>query len=66
MNVLQQIGPAAAKQMEQQIAAGISTTFASSYARVVSLAGALQPEAIAEYSKHATGGKYLIDPSKAL
>jgi hypothetical protein len=33
--------------------------------KVVSLAGALEPEAIAQYSKRATGQKYLIDPTRA-
>jgi hypothetical protein len=32
---------------------------------VVSLAGALEPEEIAQYSKRATGQKYLIDPTRA-
>jgi NADPH2:quinone reductase len=38
-------------------------TFASHYAHEVSLAGALQMEAIAVYGKRSTGAKYLINPS---
>ena len=41
----------------------LHTTFASRYTRTVSLRQALSLEAIAEYSRQATGTKYLIDPS---
>jgi hypothetical protein len=45
--------------------AELKTTFASHYARVVSLQEALQLQNIAVYSKRATGEKYLINPNKA-
>jgi NADPH:quinone reductase-like Zn-dependent oxidoreductase len=60
---LQRIGPAATERMRQQVAAGLKTTFASSYAAEVSLAGALTPEAIGVYGRQATGLKYLIRPN---
>jgi len=60
---LQKIGFEAGQKLRQRVAAEIKTTFASHYAREVSLAGALQPEAIAAYGKQATGEKYLINPS---
>jgi len=41
-------------------------TFASTYTKEVSLAGALQLEEIAVYGKQATGEKYLINPNKGL
>jgi NADPH2:quinone reductase len=66
MNVLQQIGAEATRTMEQKIAAEITTTFASTYAKEVSLAEVLQPDAVAAYSRNATGNKYLVNPSKAI
>lgn len=50
--------------MRKRVADEITTTFASHYTHEVSLAGALQMEAIAAYSKQATGEKYLITPQK--
>ena len=60
---LQRIGDEAAQALRQRVATELKTTFASSYTRVVSLAGALQPEAIADYGRRATASKVLIDPS---
>ena len=40
------------------------TTFASTYTKEISLAGALSLAEIAVYSKMSTGAKYLINPSK--
>ena len=50
--------------LRQRVASEIKTTFASSYAREVSLAGALQLDAIAAYGKQASGEKFLIVPNK--
>jgi NADPH2:quinone reductase len=63
---MQKIGPAAAQTMRERVAAELKTTFASRYARTISLAEALQPEAIAVYGKRATNEKYLIDPNKGV
>jgi NADPH2:quinone reductase len=63
---LQKIGFDAAQQLRERVAAEIKTTFASSYTRVVSLAEALQLDAIAVYGKQATGEKYLVNPNKGL
>jgi NADPH2:quinone reductase len=60
---LQKIGPERVRQMHQQVAAGLTTTFASRFTREVSLAGALQADAIAVYGKRATGAKFYINPS---
>jgi NADPH:quinone reductase-like Zn-dependent oxidoreductase len=60
---LQKIGPAGAHKLRERVAAELKTTFASHYARTVSLAGALQPGLIALYAQRATGAKVLIDPS---
>ena len=60
---LRKIGPEARERLRKQVAAGLSTTFASSYTDRVSLAGALQLPAITAYTRQATGSKYLIIPS---
>src|SRR5947208_1441569 len=63
---LQKIGFEAAQKLRERVAAEIKTTFASTYTREVSLAGALRLEEIAVYSKQATGEKYLINPNKGV
>ncbi len=63
---LQKIGPAAAQVLKQRVAAELKTTFASHYAKEVSLAEVLQPEMIAVYGQRATGVKFLINPNKGL
>ena len=60
---LQKIGFEAAQKLRQRVIDELHTTFASRYTRTVSLRQALSLEAIAEYSRQATGTKYLIDPS---
>jgi NADPH:quinone reductase-like Zn-dependent oxidoreductase len=60
---LQRIGADAAQPLKARVAAELKTTFASHYTRTVSLAGALQADAIAEYGRRATASKVLIDPS---
>jgi len=60
---LRKIGPEAIQRMRERVAAGVKTTFASSYARTISLAQALQMDAIAGYTSQATGEKYLINPN---
>ena len=60
---LQKIGPEATQTLRARVAAELKTTFASHYARTVSLAGALSAEAIAFYGPRNTGAKVLIDPS---
>jgi NADPH:quinone reductase-like Zn-dependent oxidoreductase len=60
---LNKIGPAAAQALRERVAAELKTTFASHYARTVSLAGALSTDAIAFYGPRNTGAKVLIDPS---
>jgi NADPH:quinone reductase-like Zn-dependent oxidoreductase len=62
---LQKAGLARVVQLRDQVAAGLTTTFASSYTAEVSLPGALSLEAIAGYGRQATGSKYLIIPNRA-
>lgn len=61
---LNKIGEAAAQALRARVAAELKTTFASQYARTVSLAEALSADAIAFYGPRNTGAKVLIDPSK--
>ncbi len=61
---LQKIGEPAAQKLRERVVAELKTTFASHYSRRVSLADALQPDAIAAYGRRATGEKYLITPHK--
>jgi len=63
---LQKIGVAAAQSLRERVVAELKTTFASHYAKEVSLAEALRPEAITAYGKRATGEKYLITPQKGV
>jgi len=60
---LQKLDPAVAQAMRDRVAAELITTFASHYARTVSLAGALQADNIGHYAMRNTGAKVLIDPS---
>jgi len=60
---LQKIGPEGMQRLLRRVAAELTTTFASSYTDRVSLAGALQLEALTAYARQATGAKYLIIPS---
>jgi NADPH:quinone reductase len=61
---LQRIGPEAAQRLRARVVAGLRTTFASRYTKVVSLAEALSVEEIAVYGRRSTGAKYLINPNK--
>ena len=60
---LQKIGRERADELRQRVADEVRTTFASSYAAEISLAGALQVETVQAYEKKATGEKYLINPN---
>jgi NADPH2:quinone reductase len=63
---LQKIGFEATQKLRERVAAEITTTFASTYTKRVSLAEALSLDEIAVYSKQATGAKYLIEPNRGL
>ncbi len=62
---LQKIGPADTAKLRTRVANELKTTFASHYAKVISLPEALQMQNIAVYNKRATGEKFLINPNKA-
>jgi NADPH:quinone reductase-like Zn-dependent oxidoreductase len=59
---LQSIGAEAFGGLRARVAAELTTTFASTYTREVSLAGVLRPDAFHAYVKRATGEKFLVNP----
>jgi NADPH2:quinone reductase len=60
---LAKVGPEEVQRMRQRVAAEITTTFASTYTRQISLVEALSPDALVGYAKQATGEKYLVTPN---
>ncbi len=61
---LERIGPEATERLRQKVANEVTTTFASQYAKEISLPEALDPKNIEVYNQRATGEKYLINPNK--
>jgi NADPH2:quinone reductase len=61
---LQGVTPEEFVALRQRVASGLTGTFASAYTKEISLAEVLNPSALAEYSKRATGEKYLVVPSR--
>jgi NADPH:quinone reductase len=59
---LQSIGPERFSELRARVAAGLTTTFASSYANEVSLADVLHPSVFERYVKQSTGEKVLVNP----
>ncbi len=55
-------GGAVVQRLRARVVAELTTTFASHYTGELSLAAALDPEAIRQYSRRATGSKYLLTP----
>jgi NADPH:quinone reductase-like Zn-dependent oxidoreductase len=51
-------------RLRARVAAGLKTTFASSYTDEVSLAGMLNPLVLSQTAKQATGEKYLVVPNE--
>jgi NADPH:quinone reductase len=49
-------------ELRDRVASSLTSTFASTYSREVSLVEALQPEAYLAYARQATGEKFLIAP----
>lgn len=60
---LQSIGAEGFGRLRARVAAELTTTFASTYTREVSLAGMLRPDAFRAYVKRATGEKFLVTPN---
>jgi len=60
---LQRVGAQRTEELKRRVAAELTTTFATSYARTVSLAGALSLDVVGEYGKRSTGAKVLVAPN---
>ncbi|CAN5480107.1 zinc-binding dehydrogenase [soil metagenome] len=60
---LQKAGLEVMLRMRQRVIDELTTTFASHYTDTVSLAGAIDPDAIRKYARQATGEKFLIRPT---
>jgi NADPH2:quinone reductase len=60
---LARVGPERTAELKQRVADEIHTTFASHYTARVTLAEALQVDAIRGYGRMATGEKYLVTPN---
>jgi NADPH:quinone reductase len=61
---LGKIGLEGILRLRERVAAGLKTTFASTYAAQVSLRGALALDSLTAYAQQATGHKYLIRPDR--
>src|SRR5262245_17003070 len=61
---LGQLGTEGMLRLRERAAAGMKTTFASTYGAEVSLRGALALDSLAAYAQQATGHKYLIRPDR--
>jgi NADPH:quinone reductase len=59
---LGKIGLDGIARLRERVAAGLTTTFASTYAAETSLRGALALDTLVGYAQQATGRKYLIRP----
>lgn len=63
-NFLRKIGPDGLRRLTGRVVADLTTTFASNYSRVISLAEALDPDVLRAYERKATGEKFLVDPTR--
>jgi NADPH2:quinone reductase len=61
---LQKFGPEATMRLKARVAAELTTTFATHYAKEISLYELLEPSTLAACANRATGGKFLITPQK--
>jgi NADPH:quinone reductase-like Zn-dependent oxidoreductase len=59
---LSKLAPELVQGLKQRVADELTTTFASTYSHEVSLPGMLGAQAIAAYTKRATGEKFLVRP----
>ena len=61
---LNRVGPARANELKARVAAELKTTFASHYAREISLSDTVSLAAIGLYGPRNTGAKVLVNPSR--
>jgi NADPH:quinone reductase-like Zn-dependent oxidoreductase len=60
---IQRIGPQRAAELRARAVAGLKGASASRFSHEVSLAGMLDPSAMADYARLSTGVKYLVNPT---
>lgn len=60
---LKRAGAETRARLQQRVLDEISTTFASSYSRVISLSQILDPEVFRAFQARTTGEKFLVDPT---
>jgi NADPH2:quinone reductase len=60
---LMRIGAEATQRLRERVVDEITTTFASTYAREISLTEVLEPDTIRAYQRKATGEKFLVVPT---
>jgi NADPH:quinone reductase len=63
-NVLKRVGPKRTMELYGQVAAGLTTTFKTSYSAEVSLEEMIEPDTLRAYAAQRTGEKYLVNPNK--
>lgn len=61
---LRRAGRPVEERLRARVIDELTTTFASSYARTIGLAEALDPDILRTYRRMATGEKFLIDPTR--
>ena len=61
---LNEVGPEVSSRLRKRVVDELTTTFASSYTRVIGLAETLLPDVLRAYERKATGEKFLIDPTR--
>ncbi len=61
---LESIGNEATQALQARVLAELDSTFASHYAKEISLTEMLQPDVIAAYAQRTTGAKYLVNPTR--
>jgi NADPH:quinone reductase len=61
---LERLDPVIFQRLRARVASDVTTIFASSYAKEISLIEALNLHEIRTYARQATGEKYLINPTK--
>ncbi|MBP7335704.1 zinc-binding dehydrogenase [Niveispirillum sp.] len=61
---LKKAGLQVEQRLRQRVIDELTTTFASTYTKVIGLAEALQPDILRAYERKATGEKFLIDPTR--
>jgi NADPH2:quinone reductase len=60
---LAKLDPARVGSLRERVLAGITSTFASHFAREIPLSGLLDRDTLVEAARQSTGGKLLVNPT---